>query len=282
MSNKILVLDATGNIGSHLIDLLKNKGADFLAGTSSNTREESHHISIDFADVLSIEKAMKGMDTLFMLMPTHPDMVQWGKNIVSSAQKSGIKHIVRLSAAIAKNDLDLDFMKKIREIDNSVINSGLNYTIIAPQFFMQNLSTLMADDYKNGTLYLPAGDGKLGWIDVRDIALVSMEILLNPEKYKNETLTITGTESLSYGEAVEQMNNILGKDTQYIAIPDDAAIQGMTEKQFPPFFIDVMMDLNHATVLGYAEELTDTVEKITGKKPISFKEFVINNKSVWS
>ncbi len=282
MSNKILVLGATGNIGSHLIDLLKNKGADFLAGTSSNTREESHHISIDFADVLSIEKAMKGMDTLFMLMPTHPDMVQWGKNIVSSAQKSGIKHIVRLSAAIAKNDLDLDFMKKIREIDNSVINSGLNYTIIAPQFFMQNLSTLMADDYKNGTLYLPAGDGKLGWIDVRDIALVSMEILLNPEKYKNETLTITGTESLSYGEAVEQMNNILGKDTQYIAVPDDAAIQGMTEKQFPPFFIDVMMDLNHATVLGYAEELTDTVEKITGKKPISFKEFVINNKSVWS
>ncbi len=282
MSNKILVLGATGNIGSHLIDLLKNKGADFLAGTSSNTREESHHISIDFADVLSIEKAMKGMDTLFMLMPTHPDMVQWGKNIVSSAQKSGIKHIVRLSAAIAKNDLDLDFMKKIREIDNSVINSGLNYTIIAPQFFMQNLSTLMADDYKNGTLYLPAGDGKLGWIDVRDIALVSMEILLNPEKYKNETLTITGTESLSYGEAVEQMNNILGKNTQYIAVPDDAAIQGMTEKQFPPFFIDVMMDLNHATVLGYAEELTDTVEKITGKKPISFKEFVINNKSVWS
>lgn len=282
MENKILVTGATGNIGSHIVRLLKNRRADFVAGTSTNpTDGATNSVSIDFADVASLEKAMHGISTLFMLMPAHPDTVQWGRNLISAAKTSGVKYIVRSSSDVAYKAPSYNFMKLIQETDQDVISSGLNYTITAPQFFMQNFSTSLADDYKNGALYLPAGDGKVGWVDVRDIAAVNVEVLLNPEKFNHQTLTITGSESFSYGEVVNQMNEVLGKETQYIAVPDDTAIKGMEEKHFPPFFVGVMMNLSNAVAEGHADEVTDTVKNVTGQKPISFKQFVADNKEIW-
>ncbi|MDM8541664.1 hypothetical protein QUF90_11310 [Desulfococcaceae bacterium HSG9] len=66
------------------------------------------------------------------------------------------------------------------------------------------------DDYKNGAIYLSAGDGKVAWVDVRDIAAVNAEVLLNPEKYRNQVLTVSDTKALSYTEAVAVLNNLFG------------------------------------------------------------------------
>jgi len=45
--------------------------------------------------------------------------------------------------------------------------------------------------------------------------------------------------------------------------------------------IDLMVRLNHTIVEEHAEEITETVEKITGQKPLSFKQFVSDNKGAW-
>ena len=224
---------------------------------------------------------MQGISTLFLVLPNHPDMVQWGRNIIAAAKKSGVKHIVRSSGSLAKVDSSLKIIKLLNSTDQDLKDSGIDYTITAPQFFMQNFINFFAEDYKSGTLYQPAADGKIGWVDLRDIAAVNVAVLLNPEKYKNQTLTITGSESLSYAEAIEQMNEVLGKETQYVAVPDEAAVSAMTALQFTPFIIDLMISLNHTIVDGYAEEVTDTVEKITHTKPILFRQFVADNKEVW-
>ena len=281
MENKILVTGATGNIGCHIVRLLKNRGADFVIGTNTTSTDGVDSVSIDFADVASLEEATQDVSTVFILLPVHPDTVQWGRNIISAAKTSGVKHIVRSSSDVAYKAPSYDFMKLIRETDLDVINSGLNYTITAPQFFMQNFSTVLADDYKNGALYLLAGEGKVGWVDLRDIAAVTVEVLLNPESFNHQTLTITGSESFSYDEAVNQMNEVLGKKTQYVAVPDETAIKAMEENKFPPFIVDVMMNLNNAVAEGRVDEVTDTVKTVTGKKPISFKQFVADNKDIW-
>ena len=281
MSNKILVTGATGNVGGHIARLLKEKNADVVAGVNNGTIEGIETVSINYADIASLEKAMQGISTLFLVLPNHPDMVQWGRNIIAAAKKSGVKHIVRSSGSLAKVDSSLKIIKLLNSTDQELKDSGIDYTITAPQFFMQNFINFFAEDYKSGTLYQPAANGKISWVDLRDIAAVNVAVLLNPEKYKNQTLTITGSESLSYAEAVAQMNEVLGKEAQYIAVPDEAAVSAMTDLQFPPFIIDLMISLNHTIVDGYAEEVTDTVENITHKKPILFKQFVADNKDVW-
>ncbi|RUT78977.1 SDR family oxidoreductase [Ancylomarina longa] len=283
MNNKILVTGATGNIGKNIIELLKQKNANFIAGTTNGESIDGvETVNANFADAESLEKAMQGVSTVFMVLPNHPDMVKWGENIIYSAKKAQVKHIVRSSGSLADINSDLLIEKLLGTTDKFLKESGINYTITAPNFFMQNFINFFGEDYKNGTIYQPAGDEKIGWTDIRDIAAVNVEALLSPEKYLNQTLTITGSESFNYEEAVNQMNRILGKDSKYVAVPNEAAIEAMKDINFPPFIIDLMISLNESIKQGHAVETTNTVEQVTGKKAIKFMQFVNENKSIWA
>ena len=281
MNNKILVTGATGNIGSEIVRLLKAKNADFVAATTSGSIEGVDSVVLDFADKPSLEAAMQGVSTLFMVLANQPDMIAWGKNVIDSARKCGVKHIVRSGGSLADGNSAIGVRKVLAETDQYLKASGIDYTITAPSFFMQNFINFHGDDYKNGALYLPAGDGKVAWTDVRDIAAVNVHVLLHPEKYRNRTLTLTGPEALSYAEVVAVLNEVLGKDTKYVAVSEDDAINAMTEMKFPEFRIDLMIDLNQCIRQGFAEETTTTVKDVTGNDAISFEQFVNDNKGAW-
>ena len=281
MAGKILVTGATGNIGGEIVRLLKEKNADFIAATNSRSIDGVDSVALNFADTQSLEAAMQGISTLFMVLANHPDMITWGKNVIDTAKKCGVKHIVRSSGSLADGNSSIGVRKVLAETNQYLKESGIDYTITAPDFFMQNFINFHGDDYKNGALYLPAGDGKVAWVDVRDIAAVNVDVLLNPEKYCNQTLTITGTTALSYAEAVAVLNDVLGKDVKYVAVSDEDAIKAMTEMEFPEFLIDLMIDLNRCIREGFAEKITTTVKDVTGNDAISFQQFVHDNKGVW-
>jgi len=282
MENKILVTGATGNIGKEIINLLKAKDVNFITGTTSGEAiADVKTVKADFSDKDSMKTAMQGITTLFMLSPSHLESIEWGENVIEAAKESGVHHIVRSSGSFADINSELLIEKLLGTTDKYLKDSGINYTITAPSSFMQNFSTTIASDYKSGTIYQAAGDAKISWTDVRDIAAVNVEVLLNPGKYINQTLTITGSESFNYAEAVKQMNEVLGKETKYVAIPNESAIQAMTDMHFPSFIIDLLISLNDSIKQGYFAETTDTIEKVLGRNPITFKQFVTDNKTVW-
>ncbi len=282
MENKILITGATGNIGREVIKLLKSKKANFVAGTTKGEGIEGvETVKTDFSDIESLEKSMQGITTLFLLLPSHPEAEKFGENVINVAKKSGVKHIVRSSGSFADVNSDLLIEKLLGRTDKYLKESGLNYTITAPSSFMQNFSTSTTADYKNGVIYQAADDAKISWTDVRDIAAVNVEVLLSPEKYLNKTLTITGSESFNYETAINQMNEILGKTTKYVAIPNEAAAKAMADMYFPQFIIDLLISLNNSIKQGHFTETTNTIETVLGRKPITFKQFVNDHKNVW-
>ena len=281
MAGKILVTGATGNIGGGIVRLLKEKNADFIAGRGSRSVDGVDSVSLDFADTQSLEAAMQGISTLFMVLANHPDMLTWGKNVIDTAKKCGIKHIVRSGGSLADSDSSIGVRKVLAETDRYLKESGIDYTITAPNFFMQNFINFHGEDYKNGAIYLSAGDGKVAWVDVRDIAAVNAEVLINPEKYRNQTLLVTGAKALSYSEAVAVMNDVLGKDVKYAAVSDEDAINAMTGMEFPKFLIDLMIDLNRYIREGVAEKTAAIVKDVTGNDAISCEQFVQDNKEAW-
>ena len=281
MGDKILVTGAAGNIGSAVVRLLAEKGAELVAGTNNRPFDGVESVKIDYADTASLETALRGISTLFMVIPNHPQMLDWGQNLLHAAEASGVKHIVRSSGSLADKDSSLKAEALLGATDHQLKTSGIDYTITAPSFFMQNFINFFADDFKTGTIYQPVGDEKISWVDVRDIAAVNVEVLLNPGGYKGRELTITGGESLSYTEAVATMNERLGKESQFVSITDEAAVEAMREAQFPEFIIDVMISLNHSIRRGHAEEVTNTVEDVTGGAPITLQQFVDDHRSAW-
>jgi len=127
-------------------------------------------------------------------------------------RRSAVSHIVRSSGSLADKESSLEIEELLGTTDEYLKNGGVDYTITAPSIFMQNFINIFGDDYKNGAIYQPAGNGRIGWVDVRDIAAVNVEVLLNPKNYSGQSLTITGAESLSYAEAVQRMNQTPGEE----------------------------------------------------------------------
>jgi uncharacterized protein YbjT (DUF2867 family) len=74
------------------------------------------------------------------------------------------------------------------------------FTFLCPNFFMQNFVNFYLCKNQS-SIYLPAGDGKVSVVDVRDIAAVAVQALTNNKNdiHSGKAYTITGPESISYG-----------------------------------------------------------------------------------
>jgi len=280
MKNNILVTASTGNIGSHIITRLEQSNANFKSGV--NTADVAvNQVYIDFDQKENLEIAFQGFDTVFLLFPMHPKMVEWANNAVEAAQKANVKHLVRSSGAGA-DSTSAFFMPKVQgQIDDLITGSGITYTITRPSSFMQNFVNFFSHDIKQGVVYQPVGNGKMSWVDVRDIAAVNTQILLNLSTYENKRMVITGQENLSYSEALEIISNVINKPIRFVDVPTDAANEAMRKMGMSQFGIDMMSSLNKIIKAGYAEVTTNTVKDLTGKEPILFKEFALDNKANW-
>jgi uncharacterized protein YbjT (DUF2867 family) len=130
---------------------------------------------------------------------------------------------------------------------------------------------------QNG-IYLPAGDGKVSFVDVSDIAAVATKILVeNDGQHMGKSYNITGPEALSYGETAEIISSELGKKITYVNISDEDARNGMKAMGMDKWFIDSVIELYDFSRKGDASEVSPAVEQIAGRKSRSFSQFVKGN-----
>lgn len=284
MANKIFVTASSGNVGRQIVQALTSSNADFVAGISQREEGKPFPYStqiIDFANKKAMSGTFQGFDTLFLLVPVHPLMIDLAKNAVDAAKIAGVRHIVR-SSGFGTEVLSTYKLSQIQgTIDEYVKTSGLSFTITSPNNFMQNFTNFHANDIKNGAMYMPTGSGKVSWIDISDIAAVNATILQNPSEFAGQTFDLTGSESLSYADCLAIISGAIGKTVSFVDIPEQTAIEGMKQFQMPDFVIEIMSSLNQMIKAGKAGSVTDFVKSITGKAPVLFTEFVEGNKNYW-
>ncbi|KVW65801.1 NAD(P)-dependent oxidoreductase [Burkholderia ubonensis] len=282
MSSTILVTGATGTIGRELVTQLKAAGAHVIAGSASGKAVEGVETRhADFADPASLANAFRGVDTLFLLLPLQADMVTLAGNAVVAARAAGVRHIVRSSGAGADPDAPFAIGRVQGEIDRLVTGSGVAYTITRPNCFMQNFVTFYADMIRAGALYLPQGDGKVSFVDVRDIAAVNAAILLRPDQHAGRTYDVTGGEALSNADVTARIGAALGRKVDYVAVSDDAAIASMRDAGVDAWSIDTLMSLSRLIAAGHAAAVSADVRTLLGRAPIAFERFVEDYVGNW-
>ncbi len=289
MGEKIFVTGATGNIGSFLTKTLKERGADVIAGISARRdpkQFEPYGIKasvIDFGDPGSMMKAMENVDRIFLLVPLTRMMPQWALHALNAAKEADVKFVLRSSALGADSDSSYSLQEAHGLIDNAVKDSELPYAIIRPNTFMQNFSTYYAASIKDGhAIVFPQGEGRVSFIDVRDVASAAAEILLNPDTHKYKTYNVTGGEVLSNHEAAEALTRVLGEEIRYQPVDPGIAEEAMKQMGLSEWTVDIMMSLNNFIKDGKAVDVTDAINDITGKDPISFEQFVNDYKKTWT
>jgi uncharacterized protein YbjT (DUF2867 family) len=274
MPNPILVTGATGNIGRELVKQLKAAGAHVIAGSPSGESVarlvETRHV--DFVDPASLKRAFQGIDTLFLLFPLQANMVELARNAVAAAKAAGVKHIVRSSGAGADASSPVAIARVQGEIDQLVIDSGIAYTLLRPNSFMQNFLNFYAGMIRGGALYLPQGQGKVSFVDTRDIAAVAAAVLQQPADHAGKVYTLTGGEALSNADVAACIGAALGRTISYVPMRQ----AGMTA-----WSIETLMSLNRIIAAGYTAEVSPDVQRVLGRAPIRFDRFVADNLAAW-
>ena len=182
-SGKILVTGATGNVGGAVIAKLTAMGAEVRALVRDESKSQAlkdagvEAVTGDLEKPDTLDAAFSGVDKVFLLTPVSPDAVSLARNGIAAAKRAGSPHIVRLSALVPAPARSARLGRQHAEIEAELKASGLPYTIIRPTFFMQN--TMMAGQTvaSDGVVYMPFKDGKLGMIDMADVAEVAARVL---------------------------------------------------------------------------------------------------------
>ena len=272
----ILVTGATGKVGTLLIKRLSARGANVRAFA----RNAQHKLSFpgvefvrgDFRDPATFLTALDGVDRLFLLIPSSAEVENQQKAFVDAAKQRNVRHIVNLSQLGANEHSTGRFQRYHGAVENYIRQTGLAFTFLRPNLFMQALLSFRSTISSQGALYTPAGDGRVSLIDARDIAAVAERTLVE-SGHEGKVYTITGPQALTHTEIAAQLSEALGKPVHYIDISPDRMRETLLSVGLPPWQADGVVEDYDQYRNGEAAEVTSTVKQVTGHEPYTFSEF---------
>jgi uncharacterized protein YbjT (DUF2867 family) len=282
LTETILITGATGTVGSEVVKQLSAKGENIIVkaaarSATDNTFENLNRVQVvqlDYDKPYSLAVALKGVDKLFLLTPFQSNMVDLTSNLVSEAKKAKVKYIAKQSVMGADAEPGITPGRLHRQAEKIIEESGIPFTFLRPNFFMQNFVNYYSNLIRSqGAFYTPAGDAKVSFVDVRDIAAVAVKSLINDNQQKGRAYNITGGEALTYGQAAEILSKAVGKKINYVNVTDQDARKGMKDMSMDEWTIKSMIELFEITRAGYVSEISPIIEQVTGNKPITFSQF---------
>lgn len=274
----ILVVGASGTVGSELVQILKNRGQNVLAATSKKETKEGQ-VHLNLLNQEGLDNAFENVEKVFLLSPPgHTNQDKLLIPLIDMAKKKGIKKVV-LMTAIGVNANDA---APLRITEKHLEKSGLSYNIIRPNWFMQNFNSYWLQDINvNNKLQFPIGKAKGSFIDSRDISSVAAELLLN-DKFNNKDFDLTGSESLNHDEVAAVLSEVTNRKIVYEDITPDQMLKNLLTMGLPKDYAEFMVLIMGFFREGYVAGINDNIKVITGKEPRTFKQYAIDYRSSWA
>jgi len=276
MAKTVLVTGATGTVGRDVAKLLSKKGAAVRAGVRDQAKARQRFdddialATFDFEDDSSFAGALDGVAKVFLLPPLLPNQVQLTSTFVDAAKRAGVRRIVKLSAVGVDDEIRFTVGKWHAANEQHIRESGLAFTFLRPNSFMQNFITYFPP--RDGTIYLPWGNGKASLVDTRDIAAVAAEALTS-DGHEGKTYTLTGPAALGIAEVASILSEVAGREINYVDVPESAARDGMLQAGVPQWQVEPILELHATNKQNRWTAVTADVEKVTGNPPIDFAQF---------
>jgi uncharacterized protein YbjT (DUF2867 family) len=280
----ILLTDPTGTVGNAVVKQLASSGQNIIR-VAVDTKDKVDKLryadeiaNIDYTRPETIDAALNNVNRLFLRIPPSVEMVDISSSLIGEAKKNGIKFIVKLSTMGADLEPGYTSGRLHRQVEKIIEESGIPYAFLRPNSFMQNFVTRSSQTIKNqNAFYLPAGDGKISFVDARDVAAVAVEVLTsNGSQHLNKVYDITGPQALSHDQVAEILSEETDRRISYVDISEEVARNEMKKIGVANWFIDNAMELYNMYKSGSRSQTTNVVEQLTGRGPISFSQFTRN------
>jgi len=268
-----LVIGATGKVGREVVAQLLEKGEVVRAATrnpaAAKLPKGASAVQVCLERKEDLRNALAGANRLFMLAPAddiEPDKTV--ARIVEESKRSGIDAIVFMTA-LGVEQSDNPFSRA----EHIVSESGLRYTFIRPNWFMQNFSVgLFAQSIRDtGNIYLPAADAKVSFVDTRDIAAMAVASLTE-SGHEGNAYTVTGGRAMTHSEVAEIISKVSEKPVTYTNISDDDLRASFAKEGTPEPLIEHFVSLFQPMRDGLDEPVSLDVSTVLGRLPITFEQ----------
>ena len=278
-TGKFLVTGATGKVGSSLLKHLDTANTDLRALVHDESKAQSlrdrdvETVVGDFLEPVSLGTALEGVSTVFLATPIHPEQITQATNVIEAASASGNDpRIVRLSVHQASHQAPTKISRQHAEIEDTLAASGLTYTLLRPQSYMQN--TLMAAPTvaSEGKIYQPMKEGRLGMIDARDVGEAAAKVLTE-DGHEGKTYTLTSPTTVSFYDVAGVLGEVLGKEVAYVPVPLKRAKEAMLQRGIPELMVDALNEYAKVHSEGYSDWTAEDFERLTGHPATHYEQF---------
>lgn len=275
----ILLTGATGTTGREVVRELAAAGTKQVRALVRNAekagfiREAGFEVvEGDFDRPETLDAALVGVERALLLTAPDPRTFEHQRVFVETARRAGTRHVVKLSGIGADANGPEGFGKWHGQAEQLLKTSGLAWTMLQPNTFMQNLlgqARAVADE---GVIYQPVGDARASFVDARDIAAVAARVLVG-EGHEGKSYVVTGPEALSYGEVAEKLSAATGRPVKYVSITPEQFRAGALAAGLPEWLADALGVLNEDFAAGKWSQVTNVVREVGGREPTTFDEF---------
>lgn len=282
---KVLVIGATGKVGTAAVRELRKVGADVRSLVRDRMRASSledtgAELALgDLEQPETLGDAFAGIESVILSTAASPLQQRHHLNAIRAAKEAGVRHVVRVSVTGASALSPVMLSRLHAASEHDLEQSGLAWTHLRPRFFMQNTigyaAPIAATD---GKFFACLGDLRLPMIDVRDIAAVAARCVTTAG-HEGKTYDLTGPESLSFYDVAEKLTAASGRKITYVPVSAEAHFQEMVRTGFPEWLARDLILFFSPGILR--SETTSAVRDVTGRDAASFDEFAREHASIF-
>jgi uncharacterized protein YbjT (DUF2867 family) len=282
----ILVTGATGKTGGDVARALlaRSERVRTIARNPEKARALAEAgveiVAGDGADTATLQRALTGVARVALIFPNGPAQLALEKSLVDQARAAKVSSIVKLSSMEALPHMTNPVHQTHYQSEQHIKASGLSWTMVRPNFFMQNFFGNAATIKSEGRIYLPMGGGRAAMTDTRDVAAVLAHVLTTPG-HAGKTYEITGPEVMSFTDVAASFARVLGKPIAYVD-QDPAAYKTHLGKFLSSsWHLDAVCDIFKEIREGYVTGTTATFKQLLGREPTPFDQFVRDHRALF-
>ena len=279
----IFITGASGNVGRAVVEYLRTREVPFRIGSRTINsviyQDGIEVVPFDFLQESTFHSAVHGCNAVFLLRPPAISNMRKTLNLFLDVSRSqGIQHVVFVSVAGAANNPIVPH----HAVEQHLRQGGKGWTILRPNFFAQNLGDAYRDDIvKDDRIFVPAGAGRIAFIDVRDIAKVAVNVLINPIPHQEKTYTLSGSESLSFANVASILSKEMGRTIVYEPASILSYFFHLLRRKMPMAQVLVQTILHIGLRFGQAETIDDTLAKLLGHSPSTLYTYIHDYRELW-
>jgi len=231
----------------------------------------------DFNDKASLPRALEGIEAVYLVCGPIPQLVELESNMIDACKTAGVRHIV-LNSALGAGRYNKSFPSWHVKVEETLKASGLDYTIIRPNGFMQNIATYNAATIRNDrAFYAAMGDAKTSLIDVRDVGDAVAKLLSEPQQHVGKVYELSGPEALSNAEIAERISRVIGTKVSFVDIPEAAQRQAMLGLGMPDWQVTAVLELQEYYRSGECACVDATTADLLGKPSRTLDAYLSEN-----